>query len=164
MLIALRQLFDNENERIALDYNFDFTGLELWGRCPFASGIHVVGEIVNHTGIVTLTYTASFTLGADCDRCLEHFERAETHEFSHILVLSLNGEDTEEFVVLKDAQLDLTELVTSDVVLTLPVKLLCSDDCKGLCQMCGANRNHTMCSCIKKERDPRLAALEKLLD
>lgn len=164
MLIGLRQLFDNENERIELNHDFDFSEVLLWGRCPFASPVHVAGEILSRTGIVTLSYHATYTLAADCDRCLEHFERVETQSFSHVLVLSLNGEDTDEFVVLKDAMLNLTELVTSDLVLTVPVKLLCSDDCKGLCQMCGANKNHTACSCQTKTIDPRLAALEQLLD
>ncbi len=164
MLIDLRQLFDNENERIELNCDFDLSEEVLWGRCPFASPVHVVGEIANRTGIVTLSYTATYTLGADCDRCLEHFERQETHSFTHVLVLSLSGDDNDEFVVLEDATLNLTELVTSDLVLTIPVKLLCSEDCKGLCQTCGANRNHTACSCKTREIDPRLAALEQLLD
>ncbi len=164
MLIGLRQLFDNENEQIALDHKFDLSQVSLWGRCPFTAPVHVVGEIANRTGIVTLTYTATFQLGADCDRCLEPFQRAETHRFDHVLVLSLNDEETDDFVVLEDATLNLTELVTSDLVLTVPVKLLCSGDCKGLCQICGANHNHTACSCEVKERDPRLAALEQLLD
>ncbi len=164
MLIGLRQLFDNESERFELNCDFDLSEVVLWGRCPFASPVHVAGEIVNRTGIVTLSYKATYTLAADCDRCLEHFEREDAQSYSHVLVLSLNGEDTEEFVLLTDATLNLTELVTSDLVLSIPVKLLCSDDCKGLCQVCGANKNHTACSCKTKTIDPRLKALEQLLD
>lgn len=164
MAIALRQLFDNEGESIALDVSFDLSGVLLWGRCPFASPVRVKGEIVNRTGIVTLRYTAVYTIGADCDRCLEHFEREEKQSFSHVLVLTLNGEETDEFVVLSDAALNLEELVMSDLVLTVPVKLLCKEDCKGLCQVCGVNRNLAECSCRAAAADPRLAALEQLLD
>ena len=60
--------------------------------------------------------------------------------------------------------IDLDELVMSDLLLTLPMKHLCREDCKGLCAQCGKNLNEGDCGCIKKPVDPRLEALRKLLD
>jgi uncharacterized protein len=45
-----------------------------------------------------------------------------------------------------------------------PLRFLCHDDCKGLCQRCGKNLNEGECDCSKKEIDPRMAPLQKLLD
>jgi uncharacterized protein len=44
------------------------------------------------------------------------------------------------------------------------LRLLCSEDCKGLCQKCGADLNHGKCNCPEHEPDPRWAALKKLFD
>ena len=65
--------------------------------------------------------------------------------------------------MIEDMHFNLDPLVTEDIFLSLPTKILCSEDCKGLCPKCGVNLNLGKCSC-KKEIDPRLAALKELLD
>ena len=62
-----------------------------------------------------------------------------------------------------DGKLDLSQLALEDVFLSLPSKLLCKEDCKGICPQCGKNLNEGPCGC-KKEVDPRLAALLDFLD
>ena len=57
---------------------------------------------------------------------------------------------------------DLDELVREQVLLALPSRHLCREDCKGLCQKCGANLNENQCSCEQGETDPRWAALADL--
>ena len=59
-------------------------------------------------------------------------------------------------------KIDLSELVREQIILNLPEKIFCSEDCKGLCAKCGANRNLIDCNCDKKELDPRWAALKNL--
>ncbi len=60
--------------------------------------------------------------------------------------------------------LDLTEVVRQDLVLALPVRPLCREDCLGICPVCGQNRNENPCECVVDEADPRWAALEELKD
>ena len=60
-------------------------------------------------------------------------------------------------------KLDLDELVYSEVIVSLPMKHLCSEECRGICFKCGKNLNDGDCDCPKKEIDPRLAALADLL-
>ena len=74
-----------------------------------------------------------------------------------------NENDDDDYIVVKNRVLDLQELVNEEVSLNLPTKILCSDDCKGLCPQCGANLNVSKCDC-KKDVDPRLSALLQLLD
>ena len=61
-------------------------------------------------------------------------------------------------------KLDLNELVYSEVIVSLPMKHLCKDDCKGICVKCGKNLNEGRCDCPEKEIDPRLSALAELLN
>ena len=57
----------------------------------------------------------------------------------------------------RDGEIDLGELIHEQFYLTLPMKPLCREDCKGLCPVCGANWNQTTCACERRWEDPRLA-------
>ena len=63
----------------------------------------------------------------------------------------------------RDDQIDLGQLMDEQFQLALPMKPLCRDDCRGLCAVCGGNRNTTACQCVERWEDPRLAALKSLL-
>ena len=78
-------------------------------------------------------------------------------------IASLSNEDNDDFLVVSDMRLDLDELIEEDVNLELPTKFLCSDECKGVCVMCGKNLNKDQCDC-KKPIDPRLEGLLQFLD
>ena len=93
-----------------------------------------------------LYYTAEFTLNAVCDRCLAECERDYKYDFEHILVRSLNT-DNDEYIVTESDSLDLDELVIMDILLQIPSKMLCKDDCKGLCPQCGTDLNYNECNC-----------------
>lgn len=68
-----------------------------------------------------------------------------------------------ETAILEGDELDLTELVVEQLALELPIQPLCSEECKGLCPVCGADRNRTECGCAAAGRvDPRFAVLERL--
>ena len=57
---------------------------------------------------------------------------------------------------------DLEDIITTSFVLQMGSRLLCAEDCKGLCCRCGANLNREACKC-RQESDPRLAVLKQLL-
>jgi len=61
-------------------------------------------------------------------------------------------------------ELDVQDLVTEQLLLNVPMKPLCSESCKGICPDCGADLNAGTCACERKETDPRLEVLKKLLD
>ncbi len=64
----------------------------------------------------------------------------------------------------RDAQIDLGQLMEEQFQLALPMKPLCRTDCRGLCAVCGGNRNTTACQCVARWDDPRLAVLKGLLN
>ena len=69
-----------------------------------------------------------------------------------------------QIALMNSDVIDITEIVEKAIISTLPIKRLCKEDCKGLCQSCGANLNKEECSCNNEDIDLRLADLKALLN
>lgn len=164
MKLDLNRIFDQPGETMTVEHRVELSDIRFWGRRPFAEPVAVKAEVINRAGVVTLDLSADFTMNLTCDRCLAAFERRFTPHFTHIVVRELAGEDQDDYVVAPGGQLDLDELALTDLVPELPIKFLCREDCKGLCDQCGCNLNETVCGCNHKVADPRLAALDRFFD
>ena len=164
MQLDLRNIFNEEGSAFVVEDDVDLSSVRMWGKHPFSQPIHVKAEAVNRAGVVTLTLSASFVLALTCDRCLAAFQRQFSPCFQHTVVRRLYGEDAGTFVVAEDGLVDGGELFSADLQLELPSKILCREDCKGLCPICGCDRNVTPCQCRQEEGDPRLAALDKFFE
>ncbi len=163
MYIALESLFGGGVAKLPVDCEFDFSKEELNGVFPFTTPVSVKGEIKNVVGVVTIDAKINFTLDVFCDRCAEASKLDFEIPMLHGLVSSLNEDDNDDFILVEDMKLDLLQLTSEDIFLTLPSKFLCKEDCKGVCTKCGANLNNDSCNC-KKDIDPRLEALLGLLE
>lgn len=164
MLLELKQIFQNEGLSLDIDFELDWSGLEINGEYPFKKPARVKGKVCNRTGLVNMVINVTFVYNAPCDRCGVQTADSYNMKFSHKLVTSLEGEDEGDYIVLRNYGLEIDELVVSDVLLELPAKHLCSENCKGLCSMCGANLNLGSCDCKEDNTDPRLAVLKRLLE
>lgn len=158
MFIALENLFNGGIRSIPLDYEFDFSDREYGGVFPFTTPVRLKGEIENTAGIVTVKAGVDFVLETLCDRCACEIKVAFSIEMNHSLVSSLNDEENDDYILVEDMKLDIAELTSEDIYLALPAKILCKEDCKGVCPTCGADLNDGPCGC-KKEIDPRWAGL-----
>ena len=105
-----------------------------------------------------------------CARCLEEFdlELANTTDF---IVCSRQWHDThgdvkdnEDYVFFQGSELhaDVTDVVRQMIIISMEMKPLCSQDCRGLCATCGANLNEVSCRCRRERTDGRWEALKKL--
>ena len=146
MVLQLKQLFDITGDTKSFDYVISLESLKQYESYPFISPIAINGTLVNRAGVVVLDYSVKFTMKLNCDRCLSEFDREYSINFHHLLVRSTNHDD-DVYVECPESILDLDELAISDILLQLPSKILCSDDCKGLCFKCGKNRNISDCGC-----------------
>lgn len=164
MLLQLKSLFMGDTQAIPIDCDMDFSHLEMYGDTPFREPVHITGKVENHAGIVRLVARAQYVLDTSCDRCTAPIRRNAELPIEHILVTSLNREDTDDLIVVENDQLLLDELVEADLVLNYPMKILCREDCRGLCPVCGHDLNESPCSCRVDTADPRLAVLKELLD
>ncbi len=162
MKIDLRQLFELVGEQKSFDISLDFSNEEYNGGHPFTTPVQVSGQIENKAQVVRLVFSVKFALNLNCDRCMSEFEREYCFSSEYILVRETNT-DNDEYVVCEDSKLDIDELVRMNLFLELPNKVLCKEDCKGLCSECGKNLNFDNCECEKKSIDPRLAVLGELL-
>ena len=70
-------------------------------------------------------------------------------------------EDVLGLAEYRDDTIDLGDVVREQLYLALPMKPLCQEDCKGLCPLCGVNRNRETCTCQQEWVDPRMAALKE---
>lgn len=112
----------------------------------------------------------SFTYSAPCARCLERTEEQDQQTSGIQLIRQLPEGMTEEAELSDDDmgvcyvetdEIDLDAIIRQEVDFYLPVRMLCSDNCHGLCPVCGKNLNKGECEC-KTDADPRWSALDKL--
>lgn len=163
-MIDLKQLFEITGETVEIDCALDLSEVQLGNCKPFPEPARLSGKLQNRAGIVSLNYTAAVAFHAECDRCLAPINTPAVFRFEHILVKQVNDDSNDVLIVVPNLVLDLDELALSDITLELPSKVLCKEDCKGLCQTCGANLNEQSCACTQKRIDPRLEILSKLLE
>lgn len=164
MFLELKKLFLDESGRLDFSDALDWSAVTYSGCCPFSAPVRISGTVSNTSGIVCMSYQASTKLKMPCDRCAAETEQDFSRSFEHVLVDSLNGEDTGEFILVEaGCRLNMDELVLADMLLEFPSKYLCSESCKGLCPGCGANLNTEACRCGSKPVDPRLEILKNLI-
>jgi len=94
-----------------------------------------------------------------CDRCLSEYEKPYDEHFELLFHLGKNDlmTDEEDVVILpvETVDIDLSDWIKEYLILTVPMKMLCKTDCKGICPKCGTDLNFTSCSCEEKQVDPR---------
>ena len=74
------------------------------------------------------------------------------------------GDVEEKYFIYDNDTLDITDIVRENILAELPLKILCVEDCQGLCPKCGKNLNQGQCDCDLHEVDPRLAILATLME
>lgn len=146
MILNLRQIYQVVGECELIDYQIEQSELDGYKGIALSTPITVKGKIENRASIVTLNLEVDVKMLHNCDRCLIQFEREYCYKFRHIVVRTLNNE-SDEYVVTNGNKLDLNELVMSDLILSIPTKKLCDENCKGLCPKCGTDLNKSECSC-----------------
>jgi uncharacterized protein len=158
---------DSTLEFVEAPASLDLGGLS----AEFTSDIPVSLRIHRRENEIVILGTVTGTVSEECSRCLEAVERKFSVEFEVFCdkIGARGGErqgeekGSETFVVLHDGKtLELGPCVREAVVLSLPIKPLCSEDCKGLCPVCGTNLNDSSCECDRSSVDPRWSVLEKL--
>lgn len=159
MILDLKTLF-NGGEDVSVDYCFTPNAADLEG----VKSVKVLAKLTGTVSFVKLSADVSFAHTRTCDRCLDLYSEKYHALFDHTLVTSLNHEDNDELILVDDYKIDLDELILSDILLSMPMKNLCNQNCKGLCGKCGKNLNEGDCGCDKKQVDPRLEALLQLID
>lgn len=164
MRIDMTPMLSSRTER--LDFSFEYEAENgVFDGIEFDKPISVEGNVTEKAGCMLLTLKASVSYGTECARCLKRLHREHTFELSKNVAVSgsLQDEDNDDYVIVEDRALLLSDIVDELLFLELPSRDLCTEDCLGLCPKCGKDLNEGGCSCVTKETDPRLAALSRFL-
>ena len=144
-------------------FEMDLSDLDFGGNRPVSRPVSVDGRVWNEAGVLHCRLQSDTVLHCVCDRCLEEFDAPKSVTYNCVLAEELQSEDSDDIILLENDEVDLDDLARTAFILSMDTKTLCSPDCKGLCGGCGVNLNREKCRC-KKQVDPRLAKLAKLLE
>ena len=164
MIIDLIHIFVNENSSLPLKYSLDLSDVSHGGVFPLKKPVTLNGLVSNTSSLIRLEAEISFQFDALCDRCGKPTSKVYKVPVSKSLAASIESEDSDTILLVPDMKLDVDDFIYTEVVVNLPLKHLCSENCKGICCKCGKNLNEGMCDCENDEIDPRLAVLRELLD
>ena len=165
MLLGLSKIIDSPGASVSFSTSVDLSDLRYGVSYPVTEPVLASGQVRNTAGVLVMTGSIKTCIHGTCDRCAADFDREIDFPIDVVLVTELANEDSEDEWVfpLEGDSADLDDIVRTVFVLNLDSKLLCKDDCKGLCCRCGKNLNDGPCNC-RKELDPRFAALKQLLE
>lgn len=169
MLINLTDVFTSEGKvkRLSLPYGKDsfFYGGNAY---PVEKQSEIALTFTNTgSGSLLMEGNFSLTLLMTCDRCLQDVTVPLTVEFSHQVNSPEKEKDTqeeEEQSFMSGYELDVDVLINNEILINMPVKVLCREDCKGICPVCGKNQNDGECGCDTFVPDPRMAAIKDIFN
>jgi len=102
-----------------------------------------------------LDATVSFDILANCDNCGEEINKVISFKLEETFIENSASHSEEDYLILNQTCIELDKPIEDALLLNMPSRLLCKDDCKGLCTICGKNKNHSSCSCqvLKEEME-----------
>ena len=168
MQIHLSDVTDSEGKHIQLQPELELDKISFqMGDYPILEKTPLELEITN-TGnkVLELKGIGSVTVGIPCDRCLEQVAVKIPYEIEQKLDMKKSDtervQDLDENDYLTGMDLDVDRLVYLEVLMSWPLKVLCREDCKGICSRCGKNLNKGSCGCAEEPKDPRMAAISDI--
>lgn len=168
MLINLSELFsrDGKEKNYTLDIEKDAfqtpDGVyEVVSKEPVVLRIRNLGDRK-----LLMEGKVKFSLSIPCGRCLESvvcpFDLDIDQELDMKQTEEERVESLDEQPYVSGYNLDVDQLLSNELLLNLPMKVLCSENCQGICNRCGANLNHGSCSCDQSSPDPRMSVIQDL--
>lgn len=167
MLVNLSDVLASEGMQTAMTVPFVAThfengtdSYEITSRSPVSFVFSNVEK-----GRAKVTGNAELTFKACCDRCLSEVPIAMSLEFERLVVSSgTEDEDADDLGFMDGCYLDTEVFMHNEILVNWPAKILCRDDCKGLCLKCGQNLNMGDCGCDTFVPDPRMAVIQDIFN
>ena len=149
------------------EQNFIFQGESIHIKCNTP-----VSVLLKHVekDIVTVEFSAVITTSRTCSRCLDEVVSDYLIEvFRRIRVFEKeanadNSDEFDEISYIEDCTLDVDMLILDELYTVLPMNVLCREDCKGICKVCGTNLNKSTCDCDQVVPNPRMAVFSDIFN
>jgi uncharacterized protein len=156
MKINIRKLLCNDQDTITFSKQIEKEILNVEDNL-FHDDICVNGEISLNNHLLCVRYDIEMIVCLECSRCLDPvFQNVKAEYFEEITL--------EDIEIDEYNNINLYEVIVDSIFINIPVKVLCNENCEGLCPKCGINLNHNKCECNNMEIDLRLMDLQKLID
>lgn len=138
------------------------------GDFPILEKSPIVLKIANiENANISIQGVVDVVVAIPCGRCLEDVPTRIHFDIDKKLTIkedTIVDEEMEETDYLIGFEMDVDKLVYAEILVNWPMKVLCKDDCKGICKVCGKNLNNGACNCQKTELDPRMAAIQDIFN
>ena len=151
-----------KNKSISYEFNLEPTYFE-GEKISFPFKLKTEGRIIIDDEIAIVEANIKTSIEISCSRCLETFIYPIDIDIEERFTNN-DEKANEDIVFVKGDIINITEIIESSIISTLPIKRLCKETCKGLCQSCGANLNNQTCKCNNGDVDIRLADLKALFN
>ncbi len=166
MKVELADIISCENKEFSKQVEIELSSFRSrMGQFPIVKKTPFVLKFTNDDNKRLLIQgETKITIVIPCNRCLEDVDK----EFSIVIdkEIDLTKSNEEENIDGLDnmigTSLDVDQLIFGEILVNWPMKILCKEDCKGLCKQYGVNLNITKCQCQKTELDPRMAAIQDI--
>jgi len=151
-------------DKLSFSFSKELEALEVGGQIfTFVTPVEAAGEVVNRNQLFHVKGVTRATVSTNCANCLEPFElnlRGSLEEVYTRMDDDFTNDPDSEMIGFNGDVIDVEPEVIKSLLLEIPMRLVCSPDCRGLCQQCGSNLNVQPCNCQVEDIDPRLAVLK----
>lgn len=125
--------------------------------------VYVEGVITKEADRYLVNGNLSTTVKLSCDRCIQEVSYPICAELYRVFSSNCTEEDEDEDIVqITESYIDLSDAIREAVVLHIPMKVLCKENCNGICKVCGQDLNVTPCNCEQLDIDPRLEKFKNI--
>jgi len=162
MLLDLREIIGVPGGKAPFDFEPDLTDAAIGSVVSVRAPSRAAGNVTNRAGMLTFSANVDAICICVCARCLKEFEYPVHKQIEADLTEGGEGENPDGYFLQGD-KVDANEIVVTEFILGLDDRILCREDCAGLCGNCGSDLNEGPCSC-KAEIDPRLAILSQFTE
>ena len=159
-MLNIRCILSSDGESLPINYHTK----DIEDSDIIITNIAAKGDFRNNAGRLELDLAVLATVKAPCARCLKPIEVPLGFSIQEYFSSEHPIEDDEDANFISDNKFDIDRYIEQSVFLNIPRMLLCSDDCIGLCPICGINLNKSSCTCETNKTDERFAKLQTLID
>lgn len=169
MFLNLTEALTNEDKVVSVQTEVEITEISVGGVIYPVCAASPVAFVFANTGKgkARIEAKAAFTFAAGCDRCLQPVQQEVALDFTREVWapdMAVEPSVYEEQPFMDGFQLNVEDLLNSEIVTSWPMKILCKPDCKGICPTCGRDLNTGTCDCDSFVPDPRMAAIKDIFE
>lgn len=169
MHISLSEIMNLKSETRNMNVELEAESMTCYGETYDIVSKEPVRLTLTSVGTksVLLKAAAALVLSAPCSRCLEQVEVPFDFDLEYKFNFTEDGragieDDDEPVNYINGYELDVDAFIGEEVMIGFPMKVLCSEECKGICTVCGANLNRGECGCDRTVLDPRMSIIRDL--